>query len=177
MNGNARGNAAAREERIAAGKVPACLPDLFADPSVLPTKALSRCAGWKLGETVIKAGENHMVTEADDGQVLVPTWEETPASVTVTCTNCLGPETAYPGQTATIYPPEGMVFADEDPLTVTPDGSGITVGTPAEDGTLTVTFPETLPLGTTITLTGKVVPIEEPEPEPEVKPGYRFRLR
>lgn len=151
--------------------------DLFADPSVLPTKALSRCAGWKLGETVIKAGENHMVTEADDGQVLVPTWEETPASVTVTCTNCLGPETAYPGQTATIYPPEGMVFADEDPLTVTPDGSGITVGTPAEDGTLTVTFPETLPLGTTITLTGKVVPIEEPEPEPEVKPGYRFRLR
>ena len=150
--------------------------DLFADPSVLPTKALSRCAGWKLGETVIKAGENHMVTEADDGQVLVPTWEETPASVTVTCTNCLGPETAYPGQTATIYPPEGMVFADEDPLTVTPDGSGITVGTPAEDGTLTVTFPETLPLGTTITLTGKVVPIEEPEPEPEVKPGYRFRL-
>ena len=151
--------------------------DLFADPSVLPTKALSRCTGWTLGDTKIKAGENHTVTTEDDGKILVPTWEETPASVTVTCTNCLGPETAYPGQTATIYPPEGMVFADEDPLTVTPDGSGITVGTPAEDGTLTVTFPETLPLGTTITLTGKLVPIEEPEPEPEVKPGYRFRLR
>lgn len=150
---------------------------LFADPSVLPTKALFRCTGWTLGGKAIAAGENYTVTTEDNGKILVPTWEETPASVTVTCENCLGPATAYPGQTATIYPPEGMVFADEDPLTVTPDGSGITVGTPAEDGTLTVTFPETLPLGTTITLTGKVVPIEEPEPEPEVKPGYRFRLR
>lgn len=149
--------------------------DLFADPSVLPTKALSRCTGWTLGDTKIKAGENHTVTTEDDGKILVPTWEETPASVTVKCVDCLGPETAYPGQTVTVYPLEGMAFADEDPLTVTPDGSGITVGTPAEDGTLTVTFPETLPLGTTITLTGKVVPIEEPEPE--VKPGYRFRLR
>ena len=148
---------------------------LFADPSVVPTKALYRCTGWTLGETVIKAGENHTVTTADDGKVLVPTWEETPASVTVTCTNCLGPTTAYPGQTMTIYPPEGMAFAAEAPLAVTPEGSGITVGTPAEDGTLTVTFPETLPLDTKITLTGTLVPIEEPEPE--MKPGYRFRLR
>ncbi len=148
---------------------------LFADPSVLPTKALFRCTGWTLGGKAIAAGENYTVTTEDNGKILVPTWEETPASVTVTCENCLGPATAYPGQTATIYPPEGMVFADEDPLTVTPDGSGITVGTPAEDGTLTVTFPDTLPLDKEITLTGNPVPIEEPEPE--VKPGYRFRLR
>ena len=151
--------------------------DLFADPSVLPTKALSRCTGWTLGDTKIKAGENHTVTTEDDGKILVPTWEKTPASVTVKCVDCLGPETAYPGQTVTVYPTEGMAFAAESPLAVAPAKSGVTVGTPAADGTLTVTFPNTLPLGTTITLTGKVVPIEEPEPEPEVKPGYRFRLR
>ena len=151
--------------------------DLFADPSVLPTKALSRCTGWTLGDTKIKAGENHTVTTEDDGKILVPTWEETPASVTVKCVDCLGPETAYPGQIVTVYPREGMAFAAESPLAVAPAESGVTVGTLAEDGTITVPFPETLPLGTTITLTGKVVPIEEPEPEPEVKPGYRFRLR
>ena len=147
--------------------------DLFADPSVLPTKALFRCTGWTLDETPIKAGDNYTVTTEDDGKVLVPTWEETPASVTVKCVDCLGPKTAYPGQTVTVYPLEGMAFAAENPLTATPEGS-VTV-MPAEDGTLTVTFPDTLPLGTTITLTGSLVPIEEPEPE--VKPGYRFRLR
>lgn len=149
--------------------------DLFADPSVLPTKALSRCTGWTLGDTKIKAGENHTVTTEDDGKILVPTWEETPASVTVKCENCLGPETAYPGQTVTVYPTEGMAFAAESPLAVAPAESGVTVGTLAEDGTLTVTFPNTLPLDSEITLTGTLVPIEEPEPE--VKPGYRFRLR
>ena len=148
---------------------------LFADPSVLPTKALFRCTGWTLGDMKIKAGENHMVTTEDDKKVLVPTWEETPTSVTVKCENCLGPETAYPGQTVTVYPLEGMAFAAESPLTATPEGS-VTV-MPAEDGTLTVTFPDTLPLDTKITLTGNLVSIEEPEPEPEVKPGYRFRLR
>lgn len=147
---------------------------LFADPSVLPTKALFRCTGWTLGETKIKAGDNHMVTTEDDKKVLVPTWEETPTSVTVKCENCLGPETAYPGQTVTVYPLEGMAFAAENPLAVAPDDGSVTV-TPAEDGTLTVTFPETLPLDTEITLTGTLVPIEEPEPE--MKPGYRFRLR
>lgn len=147
---------------------------LFADPSVLPTKALFRCTGWTLGETKIKAGDNHAVKPEDNEQVLVPTWEETPTSVTVKCENCLGPETAYPGQTVTVYPLEGMAFAAENPLAVAPDDGSVTV-TPAEDGTLTVTFPETLPLDTEITLTGTLVPIEEPEPE--VKPGYRFRLR
>ncbi len=147
---------------------------LFADPSVLPTKALFRCTGWTLGDTKIKAGENHMVTTEDDGKILVPTWEETPTSVTVKCENCLGPETAYPGQTVTVYPLEGMAFAAENPLAVAPDDGSVTV-TPAEDGTLTVTFPETLPLDTEIRLTGTLVPIEEPEPE--MKPGYRFRLR
>ena len=149
---------------------------LFADPSVLPTKALFRCTGWTLGDMKIKAGENHMVTTEDDKKVLVPTWEETPTSVTVKCENCLGPETAYPGQTVTVYPLEGMAFAAENPLAVAPDDGSVTV-TPAEDGTLTVTFPETLPLDTEITLTGTLEPIEEPEPEPEPKPGYRFRLR
>lgn len=149
--------------------------DLFADPSVLPTKTLSRCTGWTLGDTKIKAGENHTVTTEDDGKVLVPTWEETPVSIPVKCENCLGPETAYPGQTVTVYPLEGMAFAAESPLTSS--NSDVEVGTPAADGTLTVTFPDTLPLDSKITLTGKLVPIEEPEPEPEVKPGYRFRLR
>ena len=150
--------------------------DLFADPSVLPTKTLFRCTGWTLDETPIKAGDNYTVTTEDDGKVLVPTWEKTPVSIPVKCENCLGPETAYPGQTVTVYPLEGMAFAAENPLAVAPDDGSVTV-TPAEDGTLTVTFPETLPLDTEITLTGKLVPIEEPEPEPEVKPGYRFRLR
>lgn len=146
---------------------------LFADPSVLPTKTLFRCTGWTLGETKIEAGENHMVTTEDDKKVLVPTWEETPVSIPVKCENCLGPATAYPGQIVTVYPLEGMAFAAEAPLTSS--NSNVEVGTPAEDGTLTVTFPETLPLDTEITLTGTLVPIEEPEPE--MKPGYRFRLR
>ena len=149
--------------------------DLFADPSVLPTKALSRCTGWTLGDTKIKAGENHTVTTEDDGKVLVPTWEETPVSIPVKCENCLGPATVYPGQIVTVYPLEGMAFAAEAPLTSS--NSDVEVGTPAADGTITVTFPNTLPLDSEITLTGKLVPIEEPEPEPEVKPGYRFRLR
>ena len=146
---------------------------LFADPSVLPTKALFRCTGWTLGGKAIAAGENYTVTTEDNGKILVPTWEETPASVTVTCENCLGPETAYPGQTVTVYPLEGMAFAAEAPLTSS--NSDVEVGTPAADGTITVTFPNTLPLDSKITLTGTLVPIEEPEPE--VKPGYRFRLR
>lgn len=148
---------------------------LFADPSVLPTKALFRCTGWTLGGKAIAAGENYTVTTEDNGKILVPTWEKTPASVTVTCENCLGPATAYPGQTVTVYPLEGMAFAAESPLTSS--NSDVEVGTPAADGTITVTFPNTLPLDSEITLTGKLVPIEEPEPEPEVKPGYRFRLR
>ena len=147
--------------------------DLFADPSVLPTKALSRCTGWTLGDTKIKAGENHTVTTEDDGKVLVPTWEETPVSIPVKCENCLGPATVYPGQIVTVYPLEGMAFAAEAPLTSS--NSDVEVGTPAADGTITVTFPNTLPLDSEITLTGKLVSIEEPEPE--VKPGYRFRLR
>lgn len=149
--------------------------DLFADLSVLPTKALSRCTGWTLGDTKIKAGKNHTVTTEDDGKILVPTWEETPVSIPVKCVDCLGPETAYPGQTVTVYPTEGMAFAAESPLTSS--NSDVEVGTPAADGTITVTFPNTLPLDSEITLTGKLVPIEEPEPEPEMKPGYRFRLR
>lgn len=149
--------------------------DLFADPSVLPTKALFRCTGWTLGDTKIKAGENHTVTTEDDGKILVPTWEKTPVSIPVKCENCLGPATAYPGQTVTVYPTEGMAFAAESPLTSS--NSDVEVGTPAADGTITVTFPDTLPLDTKITLTGNLVSIEEPEPEPEVKPGYRFRLR
>lgn len=148
---------------------------LFADPSVLPTKALFRCTGWTLGGKAIAAGENYTVTTEDNGKILVPTWEKTPASVTVTCENCLGPATAYPGQTVTVYPLEGMAFAAESPLTSS--NSDVEVGTPAADGTITVTFPNTLPLDSEITLTGNLVPIEEPEPEPEVKPGYRFRLR
>lgn len=147
--------------------------DLFADPSVLPTKALSRCTGWTLGETPIEAGDNYTVTTEDDGKVLVPTWEETPVSIPVKCENCLGPATAYPGQIVTVYPLEGMAFAAEAPLTSS--NSDVEVGTPAADGTITVTFPNTLPLDSEITLTGTLVPIEEPEPE--VKPGYRFRLR
>ena len=149
--------------------------DLFADPSVLPTKALSRCTGWTLGGKAIKAGDNYTVTTEDDGKVLVPKWEETPVSIPVKCKNCLGPATAYPGQIVTVYPLEGMAFAAEAPLTSS--NSDVEVGTPAADGTITVTFPNTLPLDSKITLTGKLVPIEEPEPEPEVKPGYRFRLR
>lgn len=147
--------------------------DLFADPSVLPTKALFRCTGWTLGETPIEAGDNYTVTTEDDGKVLVPTWEETPVSIPVKCENCLGPATAYPGQIVTVYPLEGMAFAAEAPLTSS--NSDVEVGTPAADGTITVTFPNTLPLDSEITLTGTLVPIEEPEPE--VKPGYRFRLR
>lgn len=147
--------------------------DLFADQSVLPTKALSRCTGWTLGETKIKAGDNHTVKPEDNEQVLVPTWEETPVSIPVKCVDCLGPETAYPGQTVTVYPTEGMAFAAEAPLTSS--NSDVEVGTLAADGTITVTFPNTLPLDSEITLTGTLVPIEEPEPE--VKPGYRFRLR
>lgn len=144
---------------------------LFADDTK-PTKAGHRFTGWTLGGGSI--GTDHVVTEADDGKVLVANWEplpEHPDSVTVACENCLGPATAYPGQKVTVYPPEGQTFDAAAPLTVSPEAAA-TVGALNEDGTVTVTFARPLPVGGTVTLQGKLA-----EPPAPSRPGYRFRLR
>lgn len=144
---------------------------LFADDTK-PTKAGHRFTGWTLGGGSI--GTDHVVTEADDGKVLVANWEplpEHPDSVTVACTDCLGPVKAYPGQSVTVYPPEGRTFVAAAPLTIEPAGIA-TVSALNEDGTVTVTFASPLPSGGTVTLQGNLA-----DPPAPPKPGYRFRLR
>lgn len=145
---------------------------LFADGTE-PTKSGHRFKGWTLGEGSIDT--NHVVTEADDGKVLVANWEplpEHPDSVTVACENCLGPATAYPGQSVTVYPPAGRTFDAAAPLTVEPEAAATKVAL-NEDGTVTVTFASPLPVGATaVTLQGKLAAPPEP-----LRPGYRFRLR
>lgn len=142
---------------------------LFADDTK-PTKAGHRFTGWTLGEVSI--GTDYVVTEEDDGKVLTAVWEKTPDSVTVACTDCLGPAVAYPGQSVTVYPPAGQTFDAAAPLTVSPEGIA-TVGALNEDGTFTVTFASPLPVGATdVTLSGKLA-----EPPAPSRPGYRFRLR
>lgn len=142
---------------------------LFADDTE-PTKAGHRFTGWTLGEDSI--GTDYVVTEEDDGKVLTAFWEKTPDSVTVACTDCLGPAKAYPGQTVTVYPPAGQTFDAAAPLTVSPEAAA-TVGALNEDGTVTVTFASPLPVGATaVTLQGNLATLPEPS-----RPGYRFRLR
>lgn len=145
---------------------------LFADDTA-PTKSGHRFTGWTLGGGSI--GTDHVVTEADDGKVLVANWEplpEPPDSVTVACEDCLGPAVAYPGQSVTVYPPEGRTFDAAVPLSVTPEAAA-TVGALNEDGTVTVTFASPLPVGATaVTLQGNLATLPEPS-----RPGYRFRLR
>lgn len=142
---------------------------LFADDTK-PTKAGHRFTGWTLGGDSIDT--NYVVTEEDDGKVLTAVWEKTPDSVTVKCEHCLGPAKAYPGQSVTVYPPEGQTFDAAVPLSVTPEAAA-TVGALNEDGTVTVTFASPLPVGATaVTLQGNLATPPEPS-----RPGYRFRLR
>lgn len=145
---------------------------LFADDTA-PTKSGHRFTGWTLGGTSI--GTGHVVTEADDGKVLVANWEplpEHPDSVTVACEDCLGPAVAYPGQMVTVHPPAGRTFAAGSALTIQPAGIA-TAGALNGDGTFTVTFGSPLPVGATaVTLRGTLA-----DPPAPPKPGYRFRLR
>ncbi len=151
---------------------------LFADPSVKPTRAKYNFTGWTLGETEIKAGTNYTVTPEDDGEVLVANWESIPdpiTSVTVECVDCLGPATAYAGQSVKVYPPDESVFDGNTPVTAS--NSAVKVGSLSDDGTVTVTFPATFSSSDSITLTGKVKKIVNPGPPELPSPGYRFRLR
>lgn len=141
---------------------------LFADDTE-PTKAGHRFTGWTLGEASI--GTDYVVQAGDAGKVLTAVWEKTPDSVKVACTDCLGPAAAYPGQSVTVYPPEGQTFDAAVPLSVTPEGIA-TVGALNEDGTVTVTFASPLTTDETVTLRGALA-----EPPAPPKPGYRFRLR
>ena len=142
---------------------------LFADDTE-PTKAGHRFTGWTLGEDSI--GTDYVVQAGDAGKVLTAVWEKTPDSVTVACEHCLGPATAYPGQSVTVYPPTGRTFVAAAPLTIEPAGIA-TVSALNEDGTVTVTFASPLPVGATaVTLQGNLAAPPEPP-----RPGYRFRLR
>lgn len=142
---------------------------LFADGTE-PTKSGHRFKGWTLGEASI--GTDHVVQAGDAGKVLTAVWEKTPDSVTVVCTDCLGPAAAYPGQSVTVYPPAGQTFDAGSTLTIQPAGIA-TVGALNEDGTFTVTFASPLPVGETdVTLSGKLA-----DPPAPSRPGYRFRLR
>ena len=155
---------------------------LFADPSVKPTRAKYNFTGWTLDGTEIKAGTNYTVTTEDDGKVLTAEWEKIPdpiTSVTVKCEDCLGPATAYAGQSVKVYPPEESVFDGNTPVTASGNNStGVKVGTlSADDGTVTVTFPAIFSSSDSITLKGKVKKIVNQGPPELPSPGYRFRLR
>lgn len=145
---------------------------LFADDTA-PTKSGHRFTGWTLGGASIVT--DYEVQAGDAGKVLAANWEplpEHPDSVTVACEDCLGPATAYPGQSVTVHPPEGRTFAAGSALTIEPAGIA-TAGELNEDGTVTVTFASPLPVGATaVTLQGKLAAPPEP-----LRPGYRFRLR
>lgn len=142
---------------------------LFEDFAVTPVRANHTFLHWELDGAEVT--ENPTLADGQTAVTLTAVWEKTPDSVTVACENCLGPATAYPGQSVTVYPPEGQTFDAAAPLTVSPEGIA-TVGALNEDGTVTVTFASPLPSGGTVTLQGKLA-----EPPAPPKPGYRFRLR
>lgn len=143
---------------------------LFEDFAVTPVRANHTFLHWELDGAEVT--ENPTLADGQTAVTLTAVWEKTPDSVTVKCTDCLGPAVAYPGQTVTVYPPAGQTFDAGSTLTIQPAGIA-TAGALNEDGTFTVTFASPLPVGATdVTLSGKLA-----EPPAPSRPGYRFRLR
>lgn len=162
---------------------------LFADfEKATPVRAGYTFLRWELDGEALTA--NPTLAAGTTTATLTAVWEESSVFVEFEYVDCMGPSVGYPGQTICVYPPEGRQFVPnrvaielsnrEDVLERFdwpdyPDSGKDHLD--FEDGSERFVLKTSFTVTEPVTITGKLVPIEEPEPEPEVKPGYRFRLR
>lgn len=162
---------------------------LFADfEKAMPVRAGYTFLRWELDGKAQK--ENPTLAADQTTATLTAVWEESSVSVDFEYVDCMGPSVGYPGQTICVYPPEGRQFVphshaidmsaeDEDAIVedfIWPGWPDLGMdGEDYEDGSERFVLKTSFTVTEPVTITGNLVPIEEPEPE--VKPGYRFRLR
>lgn len=162
---------------------------LFADfEKATPVRAGYTFKGWERDGTALT--ENPTLAAGTTTATLTAVWEESSVFVEFEYVDCMGPSVGYPGQTICVYPPEGRQFVPhshaidmsaEDEEAVVEDflwpgypdlGED---GNDFEDGSEQFLLKTSFTITKPVVITGTLVPIEEPEPE--MKPGYRFRLR
>lgn len=161
---------------------------LFADfEKATPVRAGYTFLQWELDGKALT--ENPTLDAGTTTATLTAVWEESSVFVEFEYVDCMGPSVGYPGQTICVYPPEGRQFvpnrvaielSNRDVLERFdwpdyPDSGKDHLD--FEDGSERFVLKTSFTVTEPVTITGTLVPIEEPEPEPEVKPGYRFRLR
>lgn len=162
---------------------------LFADfEKATPVRAGYTFLRWELDDTALT--ENPTLAAGTTTATLTAVWEESSVFVEFEYVNCMGPSVGYPGQTICVYPPKGRQFVphshaidmsaeDEDAIVedfIWPGWPDLGMdGEDFEDGSERFVLKTSFTVTEPVTITGNLVPIEEPEPE--VKPGYRFRLR
>lgn len=159
---------------------------LFADfEKATPVRAGYTFLRWELGGEALTV--NPTLAAGTTTATLTAVWEESSVFVEFEYVNCMGPSVGYPGQTICVYPPEGRQFvpnrvaielSNRDVLERFdwpdyPDSGKDHLD--FEDGSERFVLKTSFTVTEPVTITGTLVPIEEPEPE--VKPGYRFRLR
>lgn len=162
---------------------------LFADfEKATPVRAGYTFLRWELDGKALTA--NPTLAADQTTATLTAVWEESSVFVEFEYVNCMGPSVGYPGQTICVYPPEGRQFVphshaidmsaeDEDAIVedfIWPGWPDLGMdGEDYEDGSERFVLKTSFTVTEPVTITGTLEPIEEPEPE--VKPGYRFRLR
>lgn len=162
---------------------------LFADfEKATPVRAGYTFKGWELDDEALTV--NPTLAADQTTATLTAVWEESSVFVEFEYVDCMGPSVGYPGQTICVYPPEGRQFVphshaidmsaeDEDAIVedfIWPGWLDLGMdGEDYEDGSERFVLKTSFTVTEPVTITGNLVPIEEPEPE--VKPGYRFRLR
>lgn len=164
---------------------------LFADfEKATPVRAGYTFLRWELELDDTALTENPTLAAGTTTATLTAVWEESSVFVEFEYVNCMGPSVGYPGQTICVYPPKGRQFVphshaidmsaeDEDAIVedfIWPGWPELGMdGEDFEDGSERFVLKTSFTVTEPVTITGNLVPIEEPEPE--VKPGYRFRLR
>lgn len=159
---------------------------LFADfEKATPVRAGYTFLRWELDGEALTA--NPTLAAGTTTATLTAVWEESSVFVEFEYVDCMGPSVGYPGQTICVYPPEGRQFkpnrvaielSNRDVLERFdwpdyPDSGKDHLD--FEDGSERFVLKTSFTVTEPVTITGTLEPIEEPEPE--VKPGYRFRLR
>lgn len=159
---------------------------LFADfEKATPVRAGYTFLRWELDGKALTA--NPTLAAGTTTATLTAVWEESSVFVEFEYVDCMGPSVGYPGQTICVYPPEGRQFvpnrvaielSNRDVLERFdwpdyPDSGKDHLD--FEDGSERFVLKTSFTVTEPVTITGTLEPIEEPEPE--VKPGYRFRLR
>lgn len=163
---------------------------LFADfEKAMPVRAGYTFLQWELDGKALT--ENPPLAAGTTTATLTAVWEESSVFVEFEYVDCMGPSVGYPGQTICVYPPEGRQF-EPNRVAIELSNSNRDVlerfdwpdypdsgkdHLDFEDGSERFVLKTSFTVTEPVTITGTLVPIEEPEPEPEVKPGYRFRLR